>query len=41
MVHYDDDMCIQRIIYKEYMFLRRIGVPEMNVIYNIKTPDII
>jgi len=30
--HYDDDMCIQRINEQEFMFLRRIGVPEMNVI---------
>lgn len=27
----DDDFCIQRISEQEYMFLRRIGIPEMNV----------
>jgi hypothetical protein len=29
--YYDDDWCIQRISEQEYMFLRRIGIPEMNV----------
>ena len=28
---YDDDWCIQRINEQEYMFLRRLGIPEMNV----------
>lgn len=29
--YHDDDWCIQRISEQEYMFLRRIGIPEMNV----------
>jgi len=29
--YYDDDWSIQRISEQEYMFLRRIGIPEMNV----------
>jgi hypothetical protein len=28
---HDDDWCIQRINEQEYMFLRRLGIPEMNV----------
>jgi len=30
--YYDDDWCIQRINEQEYMFLRRLGIPEVNVI---------
>ncbi|MDD4569356.1 MAG: hypothetical protein PHE70_04420 [Tepidanaerobacteraceae bacterium] len=30
--YYDNDMAIHRINEQEYMFLRRIGIPEMDVI---------
>jgi hypothetical protein len=29
--YHDDDWCIQRINEQEYMFLRRLGIPEMSV----------
>ena len=29
--YYDDDMAILRISEQEYMFMRRIGVPEIDV----------